>query len=255
MIFKVVYWFVDLKLLFSDWSIAYHNNVLVEWWKQPVFILYNSDSVKLATVFLIVALLVSILILVNFKYSRGLFILLWLIVSNINNKVFCTLSGGDLLFQHLLFFAAFLSTGDKSGDTALDVINKTTHNAGVLALRLQLCVLYVMAGYNKIIDYDWIKGEAISDIFKIHDYNIPLFYDVPESVFTMILNYTVVFYQLLFPVLVWIESIKKWYLALGIIQHLFIAFVFGLPTFGFIMVISYSIFYAPAIVFNQRKEV
>jgi len=34
-------------------------------------------------------------------------------------------------------------------------------------------------------------------------------------------------------------------LLLGIIQHLFIAFVLGLPSFGFMMIISYAIFYVP----------
>jgi hypothetical protein len=108
-----------------------------------------------------------------------------------------------------------------------------------------------MAGYTKIIDTDWMKGEAISKIFAIHDYNIPFFYDFSAMKFTTFLNYTVVFYQLLFPILVWIRSIKKWFLAIGIIQHLFIAFAFGLPTFGFIMVISYAIFYAPSSNSNQ----
>jgi len=251
MIFKVAYWLVDLKLLFSARSIAYHNDVLVEWWKQPIFILYNSDSVVLATIFLICAAIASILVLLNFKYSRGLFFLLWIIVSNINNKVFCTLTGGDLLFQQLLFFATFLSTGHINGESAIAILNKAIHNTGVLALRLQLCVLYFMAGYTKMVDPDWISGNAISKIFRIYDYNIPLFYDFSASAFTTFLNYTVVFYQLLFPILVWIRSIKKCFLAIGIIQHLFIAFAFGLPTFGFIMVISYAIFYAPSFKTNQ----
>jgi hypothetical protein len=108
-----------------------------------------------------------------------------------------------------------------------------------------------MAGYTKLLDPNWIVGDAISNIFKIHDYNIPVFYDVPFNSLTVFLNYVVIFYQLLFPVLVWLKSIKKWYLALGIIQHLFIAFAFGLPTFGFIMVISYSVFYAPPLYVKQ----
>jgi hypothetical protein len=60
-----------------------------------------------------------------------------------------------------------------------------------------------------------------------------------------ILNYLVIWYQLLFPVLVWIKPIKKWYLLAGIVQHLFIAFVLGLPSFGLIMIVAYAIFYHP----------
>lgn len=255
MLFKIVYWLVDLELLFSASSIAYHSTVVLDWWRQPVFILYNSSSTLLALLFILVAAIASVLIFMNSKYSRSLFVMLWFIVSNINNKVFCTLSGGDLLFQHLLFFTAFLSSSyPQLGDDVIE-INKIIHNTGVVALRLQLCVVYLMAGYTKILDSDWIGGTAVSDIFKIYDYNIPAFYDVPKSLVTIILNYTVIVYQLFFPVLVWIKKIKKWYLVVGIIQHLFIAFVFGLPTFGLVMVISYSVFWAPGFISGRFKKV
>jgi hypothetical protein len=50
-------------------------------------------------------------------------------------------------------------------------------------------------------------------------------------------------YQLLFPVLVWIKKIKKMFLLLGILMHLYIAFVMGLVEFGSVMIISYIIFW------------
>lgn len=242
MIFKCAYWFYDIDMLFSENSIAYHNTVRPEWWKMPVFILYDVHSVFLAVTVLSVAILASLLIIRKGTHTRLLFFILWIIISNINNRVFCTLTGGDLLFQHLLFFAAFLSgKGAEEGG-----VSNIVHNTGVLAIQLQMCVLYFMAGYTKIIDPDWIGGNAVADVFKIRDYNLPIFYDFGNYAITRFLNYMVMFYQLLFPVLVWIGKIRKGYLFLGMAQHLFIAFAFGLPSFGFIMVISYSIFHCPS---------
>lgn len=252
MLFKCAYWFADLDLLFSQNSIVYKNSLQLEWWKLPVFVLYENDALWLAVLFLLICYVAAFLIIWKQEHARISFFILWLAVSNINNRVFCTLSGGDLLLQHLLFFAMFLS-GSKNYEGVWGNINKMLHNTGVLAMRLQLCVLYFMAGYTKLIDQDWIEGNAIEDIFKIYDYNIPLFYDFHNQWLAPVLNYTVLFYQLLFPVMIWVNKIKKWYLAIGMIQHLFIAFAFGLPTFGFIMVISYGIFHCPDI-FRTRKH-
>lgn len=251
-IFKCSYWLVDFNLLFSAQSIIYRNDLELSNWRKPVFFLFSSTSETLPMVFLGMCIVASIGILIKAKYARLLFFIIWFAVSNINNRVFCTLSGGDYLFQHFLFFAIFLSGNFENVNSGFNEISKALHNTGVIALRIQLCLVYFLAGYTKILDPDWMDGSAISDAFKIYDYNTPLFYDVPRSLLTEILNYTVVFYQFLFPVLVWIKSIKKWYLVLGIIQHLFIAFAFGLPTFGLIMVLSYSIFYAPGLILKKQ---
>ena len=63
----------------------------------------------------------------------------------------------------------------------------------------------------------------------------------------MLLNYTVIAYQLLFSVFVWIQPLKKWFLLIGVVQHLFIAFILGLPSFGLIMIVAYAVFHKPNI--------
>jgi hypothetical protein len=118
------------------------------------------------------------------------------------------------------------------------------HNTGVIALHIQICLVYFLNAVAKLMDVDWINGNAVSDSLAIHEFSLPVFYGAKGAFYSM-LNYLVIWYQLFFPGLVYIKKIKKWYLLIGIIQHLFIAFVMGLPSFGLIMIVAYTIFYVP----------
>ena len=239
-LYKCLYWSLDFKLLFSENSIVYHNETPISFWRLPVFILFASQSSLLSVLFITLAAISACNILFFKKQLRLTFFLLWFIVGNINNYIFCSLSGGEYLFQNLLFFAGFLSAAN---DSTQSDMNRAFHNAGIIALRIQVCLVYFLAGYTKLLDPDWMNGNAVSDVFKVHDFSLPLLYK--GMAFGSILSYMVITYQLLFPLLVWVKKIKKWFLFLGVIQHLFIAFVLGLPSFGLIMIISYSIFYIP----------
>jgi hypothetical protein len=50
-------------------------------------------------------------------------------------------------------------------------------------------------------------------------------------------------YQILFPAVVWFKKIKKPFLILGILMHVYISLVMGLVLFGLIMIICYAIFW------------
>ncbi len=239
-LYKCLYWCLDFELLFSENSIVYFNETQISIWRLPVFILFSAKSSFLSILFIGVAAISALNIFFFKKQLRLTFFILWFIVGNINNYIFCSLSAGEYLFQHLLFFAIFLSPGNNSKYTNLD---KAFHNAGVIALHVQVCLIYFLAGYAKLTDADWLSGNAANDVFKVYDFSLPFLYQ--GSFLGSFLTYTVVAYQLLFSLLVWVKKIKKWFLLVGVLQHLFIAFVIGLPSFGFIMIVAYAIFYSP----------
>lgn len=244
-LYKSVYWLFNFTLLFSENSLVYYRQVDLSLWRRPAFLLYNSLADNLSLAFIIISCACAILILFGSKFKRILFFILWFSITNIHNKVFSTLTGGDILFQHFLFFAAFLSSERVNADW-----DKALHNTGVLALRIQLCIVYFYAGFAKILDADWMSGDAINDSLMIHDYSLPIYYSGLGGL-GVFLNYTVLAYQLLFSILVWNQKIKKWFLLLGIIQHAFIGIAMGLPTFGLVMIIAYAIFYVP---FESKEQ-
>ena len=242
-LYKCLYWIINFSLLFSENNIIYHNGVKLSWWKDPVFFLFNHPTNTLATVFIAIAILLALYVLLFKKHHRISFFILWFLISNINNNVFCTMTGGDVLFQHLLFFCIFLSNNE-SKQGAINDLDIAVHNTGVIALHVQICLVYFLNGIAKIQDADWMNGNAISDSLAVHEFSLPAYYGC-KGVFVATLNYLVIWYQLLFPILVYIKKIKKWYLLTGILQHLFIAFILGLPSFGLIMIVAYCIFYVP----------
>lgn len=243
-IYKSIYWFCDYNLLFSAQSIIYKNERVLPIWQWPAFILFKSHSLFLSIAFLSSTFLTALYVLFSGKNLRIAFFILWFGIVNINNHVYCALSGGDYLFQHLLFFCIFLSNNEQKQNPLYSSLDTALHNLGIIALRMQVCLVYFLAGYAKLLDIDWMNGTAVNDIFKVHDYSLPFLYN-SDGAFGKELNFLVIGYQLFFPVLVWVQKIKKWFLLLGVLQHLFIAFIIGLPSFGFIMIIAYAIFYTP----------
>ncbi len=243
-IYKCLYWLCDYNLLFSAQSVIFKNEMSLPIWQWPAFILFKSNSTILSISFLSSILITALYVLIGGKGLQPAFFVLWFAVVNINDNVYCTLSAGDYLFQHLLFFCIFLSNNDAKKSPLLSSFDNAFHNTGIIALRLQICLVYFLAGYAKLLDVDWMNGTAVNDVFKVHDYSLPFLYNY-DGAFGKELNFLVIGYQLLFPVLVWIQRIKKWFLMIGVLQHLFIAFIIGLPSFGFIMIIAYAIFYSP----------
>ena len=244
LIFKCVYWGLDYGLLFGENSAVYKNLVSLPFWQKPAFFLYWSGSIVLPRGFLIVAFLSALYILVSKRHLRLVFFIVWFCIVNINNNVYITLSAGDYLFQHLLFFSIFLSDGKEKSTPLKSGIDISFHNAGMIALRLQVCIVYFYAAYAKLLDQDWMNGTAVNGTFSAHEFSMPFLYQ-SNGLTGIVLGYLVIGYQLLFPLVVWMKKIKKWFLLIGVLQHLFIAFVIGLPSFGFIMIIAYAVFYAP----------
>ncbi|MGZ3883944.1 MAG: hypothetical protein ACXVPD_07075, partial [Bacteroidia bacterium] len=101
----------------------------------------------------------------------------------------------------------------------------------------------------KLTDDSWLSGEALFQTLIVRDFSLPVIYSGLHynTWFLSLATYLTLGYQLLFPVLIWFKKIKPLLLGFGIFQHLFIALVIGLPSFGFIMIISYSIFYVPSL--------
>ena len=222
----------------------YKNETVLPFWQWPAFILFKSHSSILPIVFLVGVVLAAIYVLFIGKRTRMAFFILWFGIVNINNQVYPTLSGGDYLFQHLLFFAMFLSPATIYKSEALNDLDKAIHNFGMIALRVQVCLVYFLAAYTKLLDPDWLSGNAVNGSLMVSDYSLPFYHNGLGSL-GVFLNWSVIAYQLLFPILVWSRTIKKWFLLIGVLQHLFIALVMGLPSFGFIMIIAYAVFYVP----------
>jgi hypothetical protein len=243
---KTIYWFIYYDLLFGTDSIVYKTPSSFGSFRDLAFLLYNSSSEHLTFAFLAGFFALSVL---NLFYGKIYFItdfLLWFMFLNVSNCIYPTMTSGDFLLQQLLLFNCFLVNHPASEiKTRTHSLKLFFHNTGLLCIIIQVCLVYAISALSKLGDETWMRGEAVSDISKIHSFSLYSFLTYqPELELTFIcLNYIVLTYQLLFPFVIWIPRIKKYVLIIGIMMHVYIALVMGLVEFGLVMLLSYTLFW------------
>jgi hypothetical protein len=240
-------WLNHFDLLFGANSIILSTPISIGWFKDLAFILYSHSNVYLSLAFLIAVLCLSVLNLFTSKFSYLSGLILWILVTNIHNKLYPSITGGDLLLNQFLFFNVLISASFIKNESFVSSLRVCFHNLAIVAVMLQLCIVYFLSGLAKIGDIGWISGTAIISVSQIRHFSLYSSLG-PDSILNPIyifLNYLVLFYQLLFPILVWLKKIKKVLLSIGILMHIYIGFVMGLPEFSAIMIIAYVYFWPP----------
>lgn len=242
LIVECVYYLCYFDLLFGENSIVFFNPRDIGFFRNIAFYLYNSTSSTTALFFILGIIFLSLWNLFVQRLGFLMDLLLWLLVINLHNRIYPALTGGNNLLNQFLFFNCFLSSGFTLSEKWYSPYKICLHNLGVLAIMAQICLLYFLSALAKLGDEEWCSGMALMDIEQIHHFST---YSAPKlpALISLILNYLVLFYQLLFPVLIWIKKIKKPFLLVGIGMHLYIAFVMGLVSFGLIMILGYLFFW------------
>lgn len=244
LVIKCIYWIQYFDLLFGKNSFVFLKEFDAGLLTNTAFILNKPQHSELCIWALVLLMTLSLLSLMNLKIMFVFDFLIWFLVINLHNRIYPTLTGGDYLLNQFLFFSIFIQTGFANVVNWKNHFKTFLHNFGVSAVLLQVCYVYVVSGITKLYDQDWMNGEAVAMISQIDHYSLSsrLTFDV-NSIFAKILNYLVILYQLMFPVLIWITKIKKPLIIFGIIIHLYIAIVMGLVNFGLLMLIAYVYFW------------
>ncbi len=155
------------------------------------------------------------------------------------------LDGGDNLLYLLAIYLIFCDSGRyfslDSFRRNLSQPNRFVallHNFGVLAILLQLSILYFTSGWAKLRGGEWIDGTAIYYVLRTAEFNL-----VPwaQSIYTnawlvATLCYTTMFFQISFPFLIWNRRIKPFVFCAAVGFHLGIAWFMGLAWFSWTMI-------------------
>lgn len=238
-LFKALSYCYHFDLLFSEANIIFHQSRQIGFLDDLAFFLTNhySSGLSLGVIFSII----TCGILGLFKKSNYLSnFVLWLLVVNTNNFLYPSLTSGDHLLNQLLFFNIFFSFKETTSGLWND-IKTAFHNSALLAIKIQVCLAYLLAVFYKLMDDDWLHGTAVFYTFQIDEYSNTFLSSIPK-ILCCFMTYLVLFYQLIFPIVIWNSRFKIYLLGLGIIQHLIIAFGMGLFSFGWIMIICYILF-------------
>jgi hypothetical protein len=113
-----------------------------------------------------------------------------------------------------------------------------SHNYAVLAVIIQLSVLYFFSTFYKIEGHKWQDGTALYYILRSHDFDVSplnaLIYH--NAALVTIGTYSVLALQSAFVWLIWDKRVKPWIALIVIVFHVGIAMTMGLFWFSFTMI-------------------
>ncbi|MDF1695518.1 MAG: hypothetical protein P1U56_06785 [Saprospiraceae bacterium] len=213
----------------------YAYNPLLNWVLTPLDNLGFSNKMGLL---MIIGMYIFSLFFVMIRYKPFIFsIVAWLIHVMIVNSSYYFSYGADYFITFSLFANVILH---------LDVILKdkkviaALHSFVIRFMQIQLCFVYFFAGFGKMIGHDWLDGNAMWYVMNTHS---PEFIQnlMPSMIdFPFILTgicWSVLFIELFYPLIVYIDKIKHAALISIVLMHVGIMFIMGLYTFGMIMIL------------------
>ncbi|MFI5768958.1 HTTM domain-containing protein [Streptomyces sp. NPDC051658] len=129
--------------------------------------------------------------------------------------------------------------------TLLDVVANLAHNATLVVIMAEVCLIYATAGWYKIQGSRWQDGTALYYPLKL-DYFTPWpgLSDILASsgVMVMLLTYGTVIVQVAFPFTLFNRRVKNVLLVGMMCEHAGIALLLGLPFFSMAMIAADSVF-------------
>ncbi len=249
LVVRAIYWLVYYDYLFGVQSIIPIRPAFINPLTDLAFLLYNHPSQNLAYYFIISVIVLSVISLFAFEVmpSKASFIInffIFLLVINLQHKIYSTLTGGSYLLNQFLLFNCFLSTTyhvQQNWPSSLKVI---MHNFAGLAIIIQVCLVYLLSAIAKCNNAQWLNGTALYALSNVHHYFLYVGSSKPSFDWLFVfLNYVVIIYQLFFPTLIFFRRVKKPIILIGVAMHLYIALVMGLVEFGLVMIIAYNYFW------------
>ncbi|MFF9149616.1 HTTM domain-containing protein [Streptomyces sp. NPDC014861] len=127
----------------------------------------------------------------------------------------------------------------------LDVLANLAHNATLVVLMAEVCLIYATAGWYKIQGSRWQDGTAL--FYPLH-----LNYFTPwpglsellasSGIMVMLLSYGTVIVQVAFPFTLFKRKVKNVLLVVMMLEHAGIAVLLGLPAFSLAMIAADAVF-------------
>ena len=115
-------------------------------------------------------------------------------------------------------------------------------------MQVQMAVLFLISGMEKLRGDEWWEGDAIWRVFVHTDYyNGTMLLDLLASHFWLvnIATYSTILIELAYPFLIWQRATRPFLLALAIFLHVQFGLLMGLFFFSFTMIMGHMSFVSP----------
>ncbi|MEN8649569.1 HTTM domain-containing protein [Streptomyces sp. 21So2-11] len=197
-------------------------------------------------------MLAALLFMLGWK-TRAMNILHYVFLWSLHQRNPVLLDGGDNIMVIVLVFFIFVDSGSRFSLDARNGKQKAVedrqslryrsasllHNAGILAVILQVCIVYLVSGMYKVQGERWQNGTALYYILRVNEFGWPgvnrFIYE--SATLVVAITYATVFFQLAFAFLLLNRRWRLFAVAGGILMHLGIAFhMAGLINFSLTVV-------------------
>jgi hypothetical protein len=242
----------------GNYMVPYYksSNILL----KPLNLLEGEQYSKYYLLF-VYGILSSIIAFFFFPLKRLSLIITYILLMNLYHKTAPLQNGGFSLLTMVLFMLLFIDEDAKrTKNNYWRTIKISIANFTLVAIKLQVVFLYVVASYYKMQGETWLNGTAFYYVLYNDMYSHPLFTNlfIDNTFVIKTISWFTLFFQLFFPILVWLKKIKNVMLFAGIFLHLMIAWVNGIVDFGLIMILMYTLFNSEAFntsVFSYFKKI
>lgn len=235
------------EYFFGSGSIRFGYSQLPDWFGWMIRLLFE-EGIQDYYLWFIVGLFISLVLGFISPLVRVMSVLVYFFAANLFNKVEYISNGSVTVTILLLIYLVFMSEDKKAfRDERFSYPNNLLTNAAFVMAQMQICILYLSAGMNKLIGNEWLAGEAFYYTLNFAFFTHPTIANqlMKYDLILYLCNYLALGYQLLFCVLVWVRPVKKWFLMVGVLLHFGIIVLNGLVDFGLIMLASYLLFIEP----------
>lgn len=241
---KSLYAFLFLKIIFL-WPVLPEGQRYFPYEFRSALSHIIYAPIKLAQYDLTV-FLVSLLILLSWALIRKINyvtagLIFWFSFSLTRFAIPFT-NGSDYVLNLFLLLSILLPVTPAFKSEGLRNKQLIISNFAFLFCRIQLCLIYVLSGFDKITSPAWRSGDAIYSIVNLELFANPHLSIPDNKSLYLLLAWTVILFELAFPVLIWFKQFRIYALVAGIIFHLVIIFGLSLPDFGLLMILLYSLF-------------
>ena len=177
--------------------------------------------------------------------GRSVTIVFYILVLSMQNANPLILDGGDNILRIVVFYAIFadLTPPRQQNGRQSACLCGFVHNLAILAVVVQLCLVYFSTGAYKIMGEMWQSGTALYYVSRVQWFTWPGVSSVIyESAYVVVvLTYLTVLFEIAFPFLL-LNRFTRWSaIAFGVCFHLGIGLLMGLVTFSWIMLSIYFV--------------
>jgi antimicrobial peptide system SdpB family protein len=181
----------------------------------------------------------------------------WVFLWSIYQRQTAILDGGDnlayIVLPLLLLTRCYdrfsLSTGwsQRTAQRLPGIVRSLSvplHNLGILAVSVQICLVYVTSGLYKVQGELWQDGTALFYVMRVPEFTLPGVSDIVYNNDFLVFagTYSTVIFLVYFPLGILLPKLRPWAAAASIGFHLSIAVFMGLTGFALTMVACDLIF-------------